>query len=129
MVIVHVACCLRTAALPSRTCWPSADRSLLSRSKKTGLSGELRFKSSSDADETASSRTGSGGTIAASRTASGGAVGLAGAVLADGGGGTVGLAIGGFFLQSAAVTTTVISSATTQMPFGIIRRIDFSCPR
>src|SRR5262245_50775840 len=109
--------------------WPSADRSLLSRSKKTGLSGELRFRSSSEADETDSSRTGSGGTIAASRTASGGAVGRAPVSFpADGGGGAVGLAIGGFFLQSAAVITTIISSAATQIPFGMIRRIDFSCP-
>src|SRR5437764_6099968 len=123
MVTVHVACCLRRAALASRMCCPSVERSLLSRSKKTGRNGEFRFNSSRDADDIASSRTGSGGTIDGSGTATGGAGGRVGAVsLAEavaGGGGAVGRAIGAFLRpQAAAVSTTVITSAVTQTPPG-----------
>src|SRR5438067_5652193 len=89
-------------------------RSLLSSSKNTGWSGEFRFKSSSDADEIASSRTGSGGTMAGSVTGSGGAggrPGVEGAVVAGGGG--VGRATGGVFLPHAAAITLANASHST----------------
>src|SRR6266487_2131354 len=60
--------------------------SSLSYSKKTGLSGEFLFRSSSDADVIASSRTGSGGTTVGSFTGSGGDGGRAAVVEVEGGG-------------------------------------------
>ena len=84
---------------------PPGSISLLSSSKKTGFSGELRLRSSSDADAIASSRTGSGGTdrrlarpARAAPAARGGGVAAA---LAGGGGGGVGRATGGCFLPHA----------------------------
>src|SRR5262249_3754832 len=98
MVMVHVASFFRIAAFSSSVFWPAAPRSLLSSSKNTGLSGDVLFRSSSDADEIASSRTGSGGTIVGSLTGSGGAGGRAGVAGADGGGGGIGRATRrGFF--------------------------------
>src|SRR5206468_9677003 len=75
IVTAQVEYFFNVAALSSSARCASDDRSLLSKSKKTGLSGELRFRSSSDADEIASSRTGSGGTTVGSATGSGGAGG------------------------------------------------------
>src|SRR5439155_23880121 len=96
------------AALSSSARCASDDRSLLSKSKKTGLSGELRFRSSSDADEIASSRTGSGGTTVGSATGSGGAGGReAGVVVLGGAGGGIGRAIGVCFLAHAATLKTM----------------------
>src|SRR4051812_25705314 len=88
-----------SAALASSAFCEAALRSLLSSSKYTGISGEFLFKSSSDADEIASSRTGSGGTTVGSLTGSGGAGGRVGLVDAvTGGGGGIGRATGGAFL-------------------------------
>src|SRR5437879_5163670 len=91
--------------------------SALSYSKKAGLSGEFRLRSSSEADVIASSRTGSGGTIVGSATGSGGAGGreALSAVVAAGAGG-VGRATGGLFLwhavtPSAAITTVAYNAA------------------
>src|SRR5204862_3173899 len=65
-------------------------------------SGELLFRSSSDAAEIASSLTGSGGTMIGSTTGSGGAGGRDGAaVFAGGTGGGIGRAIGGFLAPQA----------------------------
>src|SRR5262249_58219764 len=91
----------------------------------TGFNGEVRLRSSSDADETDSSRTtGSGGTMVASRTGSGGA-GRGVVSVATGGGGADGLAIGAFFLPHAvAASTTVSSMAVTQIPVGTLRRMN-----
>src|SRR2546427_446134 len=77
-------------------------RSLLSRSKYTGFSGEFLFRSSSEADEIASSRTGSGGTTVGSATGSGGVGRREGAVVAVVVGGGAGRATGGAFLWHAA---------------------------
>src|SRR5262245_18668160 len=98
---------LRSAAVSSSVRCPSRVRSLLSSSKKTGFSGELRFKSSSDADAIASLGTGSGGTIVGSRTGVGGAGGrfaVVGSVVVGGGG--VGRATGGAFLPHASVVVS-----------------------
>src|SRR5262249_47620152 len=100
-VTAQLAYFLSKPAFSSRTLWLVGPRSLLSSSKNTGFSGELRLRSSSDADEIESSGTGSGGTIVGSRTGSGG-VGRgfdAGCVVAGGG---IGRATGGgFFLHPA----------------------------
>src|SRR5207253_5591987 len=82
--------------------------------KNTGASGEFLFRSSSEADEMASSRTGSGGTIVGSLTGSGGAGGRPGAAGAADGGGGAGRATGGVFLPHAAVITlaNAINSTT-----------------
>src|SRR4051812_31588527 len=96
-----------SAALSSRAFWPSRLRSLLSSSKKTGFSGELRFKSSSEADEIASFGTGSGGTTVGSGTGSGGVGGRFGvAVPVVGGGGIAGRTTGGVFFPHARVVIT-----------------------
>src|SRR5579862_6864865 len=97
MVTVQVGYFFKMAAFALSTAWPSALMSLLSRSKKTGFIGELRFRSSSDADEIGSSWTGSGGTTAGSATGSGGAGGRVAGVV-DAGGGGVGRTTGGGFL-------------------------------
>src|SRR5437762_1474645 len=95
-------------ALALRTAWPSALTSLLSSSKNTGLRGELRLRSSSEADAMVSSLTGSGGTMMGSATGSGGAGGrtaggATAAVVVDGGG--AGRATGAFLPPQAAATT------------------------
>src|SRR5581483_4269577 len=111
IVTVQVGYCLMTAALASSTARASAVRSLLSKSKNTGLSGELRLISSSDADEIASSATGSGGTTVGSATGSGGAGGraadAAGAAAAGGG---AGRATGGFLPPHAAASTATTTT-------------------
>src|SRR6185295_19349473 len=85
-------------------------------SKKTGLNGELRLRSSSDADAIASSRTGSGGTIVGSATGSGGAGGREPVVeLAPGGGGGSGRATGAGFLPHAATLITRSSSSAAPL--------------
>src|SRR5436190_8292621 len=95
---------LSTDALASSAAWPFASTSALSYSKKTGWSGELRFRSSSDAEAMRSSRAGSGGTTVGSAAGSGGAGGrCAGAVVAGGGG--IGRATGGVFLPHPANIT------------------------
>src|SRR5262245_46124828 len=63
---------LSSEAFSFSVCWASVDSSSLSYSKKTGLSGEFLFRSSSDAAAMASSRTGSGGTEVGSATGGGG---------------------------------------------------------
>jgi hypothetical protein len=71
------------------------------------------FKSSSDAEEIASSGTGSGGTMVGSATGSGGAGGRDGAVGFAGGGGGAGRATGGFLppqATAAARDTTPIQT-------------------
>src|SRR3954467_7939747 len=101
-----------SAAFSSSVFWFAALRSLLSSSKYTGFSGEFLFKSSSDADEIASSRTGSGGTATGSRTGSGGDGGRAGAVPgALAGGGGMGRARGGIFLWHAARVISATSAS------------------
>ncbi len=102
-----------TAAFSSSTAWASGDTSLLSSSKKTGFSGELRFRSSSDAEAMPSSRTGSGGTTVGSATGTGGAGGREPAVVVPAGGvGRVGRATGGCLLPQAAARTTVNRTGT-----------------
>src|SRR5438128_10811756 len=101
IVKVQLEYFFRTAASASSTAWPAALTSALSNSKNNGLSGELRFRSSSEADAMASSRAGSGGTTVGSATGCGGAGGrVPGAVDVVGGGGC-GRAIGGFALWQA----------------------------
>src|SRR5712691_7964672 len=95
-------------AFAFRTAWPSALTSLLSSSKNTGLSGELRLRSSSEADAMVSSLTGSGGTTMGSATGSGGAGGRAAegaAAFAVVGGGGAGRATGAFLPPHAAATS------------------------
>jgi hypothetical protein len=82
------------------------------------LSGEFLFRSSIDADEIASSRTGSGGTTVGSATGSGGAGGRVGVVVAVGGG--AGRATGGAFLWHAAAV--VIATTTIRT---VVHRADF----
>src|SRR5438552_6013002 len=99
------------AAFSSSAFCATGLRSLLSSSKYTGFSGELLFRSSSDADEIASSRTGSGGTTVGSATGSGGAGGRVGAAAVVVAGGGAGRATGGVFLWHAAavvIATTAI---------------------
>src|SRR5947199_2763655 len=106
IVTVQLGYFLRTAASASSTAWPAALTSALSSSKNNGLSGELRFRSSSEADAMASSRTGSGGTTVGSATGCGGAGGrVPGSVVVVGGG--CGRAIGGFALWQAAYSGAV----------------------
>src|SRR5216684_319368 len=96
----------------------------LSNSKNAGFSGELRFRSSSDVDEMASSRTGSGGTTMGSETGTGGAGGRGdtAASVPESVGGGAGRAIGGF-LPPHAATATVNASTPTQAHLTISRRI------
>jgi hypothetical protein len=78
------------------------------------LSGELRLRSSSDADEMESLGTGSAGTIVGSATGSGGAggrVGVVDAVVAGGGG--AGLVSGGVFFPHAAAVSPNIKRIDT----------------
>src|SRR5580692_2415284 len=114
--MVQLGYFFRTAALASRTPGASPAISLLSYSKNTGLSGELRLMSSSVADAMRSSRSGSGGTMVGSATGSGGAGGRAAddGVEGAGAGGGIARATGGFFLphaETATVNTTRTSSA------------------
>src|SRR5262249_11728674 len=86
-------------------------------SKKTGFSGEFLFRSSSEADEIASSRTGSGGTIVGSATGSGGAGGREDVPAEDVAGcGGAGRATGGGFFPhavNAQATAHTITSCRT----------------
>src|SRR5262245_1696037 len=90
-------------AFSSSTDFAGGPISSQSSSKITGFNGELRFKSSSDADEIRSSRTGSGGTMVGSLTGSGGAGGRVLAAVFGGGGGAA-LTTGGCFLPHPAAT-------------------------
>src|SRR5689334_10750046 len=99
--MVQVEYFLSVVASASSTACPALSTSALSNSKNTGLRGELRFKSSSDAVAIVSSRVGSGGTTGGSATGSGGAGGRCGAVVGAGGGG-VGRATGGVLWWHAA---------------------------
>src|SRR4029453_19103343 len=94
----------RASALAARIPLPSLVISLLSYKKNTGLIGELRLRSSSEADAILSSRTGSGGRTVGSGTGSGAAGGGAAAAAAPGpvGGGGAARATGGVFLPHAA---------------------------
>src|SRR6187455_2754105 len=97
MVTVQAGYCFSTPAFSLSARCASDVSSLLSYSKNAGLRGEFLFRSSSDADEIRSSRTGSGGTIVGSATGSGGAGGRdAEPDPAGVGGGGSGLATGGF---------------------------------
>src|SRR5688500_13978909 len=81
--------------------------------------GELRFRSSSEADEIASSLTGSAGTIVGSATGSGGVGGCV-AVVEDGGGGEgVGRAPGGRCAPQAIANS--VRRVSTR-PWGFHRR-------
>src|SRR4029453_16141194 len=84
----------------------------LSYSKKTGLSGEFLFKSSSEADAIASSRTGSGGTMGGAG-AGGGGRGGAGAVEEGIDAGVAGRATGALFLWHAAEVITASANIPT----------------
>src|SRR3954453_21671893 len=108
MVTVQAGYCFSTPALSLSARCASDVSSLLSYSKNAGLSGEVLFRSSSDADEIRSSRTGSGGTMVGSAPGSGGAGGRE-AVLDEegGGGGGTGLATGGFFPPQALMISTL----------------------
>src|SRR5438132_10109171 len=116
IVTVQLGYFFRTAASASSAAWPAALTSALSSSKNNGLSGELRFRSSSEADAMASSRAGSGGTTVGSATGCGGAGGrVPGAVVVVGGG--CGRAMGGFALwqaSSVAVRTIRTKSAARE---------------
>src|SRR3954464_8417715 len=112
MVTVQPGYCFSTPALSLSARCASDVRSLLSYSKNAGLSGEFLFKSSSDAAEIASSRTGSGGTIVGSATGSGGAGGWFGAVL--GGGGGIGRVTGAVFLPQAAALSASTAKTHTR---------------
>src|SRR3954471_7678343 len=100
-------------ALSSSAFWFAALSSLLSSSKNTGFSGEFLFRSSSDADEIASSRTGSFGTAIGSETGTGGAGGRAGVEGVAGGGGGIGRATGGVFLPHAAAPAQTTAHTIT----------------
>src|SRR5262249_53590633 len=110
IVIAHAPYFFSVAAFVSSAVLPSSVISLLSYSKNTGFSGELRFRSSSELDAMASSRSGSGGTSVGSRTGSGGPgtrEAEAGGAEDGGGGGGI-LATGGFLApQAAAVISTM----------------------
>src|SRR3954453_9126992 len=124
MVTVQAGYCFSTPALSLSARCASDVRSLLSYSKNAGLSGEFLFRSSSDADEIRSWRTGSGGTIVGSATGSGGAGGRDAdpdPAVAGGGGGT-GLATGGF-LPPQALTISTQSISPAIGTFGTSRRI------
>src|SRR5262249_49422436 len=106
------------AAFSSSARWPSRLKSLLSSSKNTGFSGELRFKSSRDAEEIASVGTGSAGTRIGSSTGCGGAGGLPpGSPVFVVGGGGVGRATGGFFFPHAAVVSTHATATAISVRF------------
>src|SRR5437899_1435664 len=109
MVTVQLGYRFRTVAFSVNAVCAGVSSSALSRAKNTGLSGELRLRSSSDADEMESLGTGSGGTTVGSATGSGGAGGRAAAVdAAAGGGGGAGLVRGGvFFPHAAAVSPNI----------------------
>src|ERR671936_2117841 len=96
IVTVQVEYFFRIAASASSTPCSARSISALSNSKKAGLSGEFRFRSSSDALAIVSSRIGSGGTTGGSATGSRGAGGRV-VVVGGGGGGGVGRAAGGGF--------------------------------
>src|SRR3954453_18485725 len=123
MVTVQAGYCFSTPALSLSARCASDVRSLLSYSKNAGLSGEFLFRSSNDADEIRSSRTGSGGTIVGSATGSGGAGGRdAAADPPGGGGGGRGLATGGFLPPQAPTTNTQSISPAIET-FETTRRI------
>src|SRR5579872_4775946 len=124
MVTVQVGYCLSSWASSVSARWASWVSSLLSYSKNAGFRGELRLRSSSDAEVIRSSRTGSGGTMVGSATGSGGAGGLAPGAPepAAGGGGGAGRATGGFLARQAPITTVHSTSATTA-PFVLTRLI------
>src|SRR5260370_21901593 len=90
IVMVQLAYFFNSAAFALSVVCPCALTSLLSSSKNSGCSGELRLMSSSEAERMASSFTGSGGTIDGSATGSGGAGGRVVELppVAEGGGGT-----------------------------------------
>src|SRR5580693_8745975 len=105
MVITQDVFRFSVAASSSSAARAATVRSLLSYSKNAGLSGELRLRSSSAADEMASALTGSCGTTVGSATGSGGAGGRAavdGADAAATGGGGMGRATGGLLPPQAA---------------------------
>src|SRR5262245_3839280 len=77
MVTVQALYLRKTVAFWSSAAWPSVEISALSSSKYTGFSGDVRFSSSSEAVETGSLVTGSGGTMAASFSGSAGVDGRA----------------------------------------------------
>src|SRR5437867_9372243 len=122
MVMDQVEYFFRVAAFASSMLLPSALISELSYSKNTGFSGELRFKSSSDAEAMRSSFTGSGGTSVGSATGSGGAGGRAAATGGAGlFGGGAGRAMGGFLPPHAAASDT--STITTKRALLLALRI------
>ena len=124
MVTVQVAYRFRTPAFSSSVFCASVVSSLLSSSKNTGLSGEFLFRSSSDADEIASSRTGSGGTMVGSGDRLTAARAAAAPCDEGSAAEVAGRATGGLFLWHAAAVITasandpplpsVSSSAPTQ---------------
>src|SRR6476469_2643601 len=88
----------------------------LSYSKNTGFSGELRFKSSSDAVAIASSRSGSGGTVVGSGAGAGGAGGRVDVPEGPAGGDGIGRATGGLFLwQPATKSAARIRAGTADL--------------
>src|SRR5665213_555428 len=111
MVTTQVAFCLSTAALASSTALPAGSISLLSSAKKTGLSGELRLRSSSDVDVTASSRIGAGTGVATSVFAGAGRGAGAGGAGSSAAGAEAGSTTGAFFPLQAAATNIVAISA------------------
>src|SRR3954469_21471011 len=123
MVTVQVGYCFSRPASPLSARCASLVSSLLSNSKNAGFIGELRFRSSRDAEVIRSSRIGSGGTTVGSATGSGGAGGRPDASLATGGGGGgEGRATGGFLPPHAAsISEHAINAATA--PLKPTRRI------
>src|SRR5438552_16993642 len=107
MVTVQLGYRFRTVAFSVNAVCAGVSSSALSRAKNAGLSGELRLRSSSEADEMESLGTGSGGTTVGSATGSGGAGGRVAAADAVVTGGGAGRATGGVFLpQPTAVSPT-----------------------
>src|SRR5687767_14361325 len=96
IVITHDGYFLSTAALACRVARLGSLISALSNSKKTGCSGESRFKSSSERADTSSVGNGCGGI--GSRTGAGRSGGVVDAV-GGGGAGGVGRATGGWLLR------------------------------
>src|SRR5262249_11738528 len=126
IVTAQVGFCFIVPAFSCSTACACSVISELSYSKNTGLSGELLFRSSSEADRTLGSRTGSGGTVTGSRTGSGGS---GGRVMVDGtpaaapvgAGGGFTFATGGGFRPQATTTTdvtrTMISEFLISLPW------------
>src|SRR5262245_36057261 len=108
-----------SAALASRTERPSSVISLLSYSKNSGFSGEVRLMSSSYPDSMLSSLTGSGGTIVGSATGSGGDGGRDADPVVPGGG--AGRGTGAFFPPHAMAATANATNVQVAAPRAAVR--------